>query len=162
MKLTNKYGNIIKIDVWWQFNYLGLEYLAINKMLNSRKLYKNIIYVPSIEYEFALSYLKELLHNSWIRTDKIEVLTLKMKDKSHVPFNKYFNKNIIDDFFISVKIKKFKLKRLSFRAKFSILVKNTSSNGLFYVLKNIYCYFKIRFLYRNEYNNLINKLVDKK
>tara|TARA_B110000971_G_scaffold87312_1_gene89711 strand:+ start:11592 stop:12305 length:714 start_codon:yes stop_codon:yes gene_type:complete len=162
MKLTNRYGNIIKIDVWWQFNYLGLEYLSINKMLNSRKLYKNIFYVPSIEYEFALSYLKELLHNSWIRTDKVEVLTLKMKEKSHVPFNKYFNKNIIDDFFISVETKKFKLKLLSLRAKFSILLKNTSFHGLFYVLINIYRYLKIRFLYRNEYYNLMNKLVDKK
>ena len=162
MKLSNRHGNIIKIDVWWQFNYLGLEYLCINKMLSSRELYKNIFYVPSSEYEFALSYLKELLHNSWIRKDKVEVLTRKMKKRSYLPFNKYFNKNMINDFFISVETKKFKVKLLSVRAKNSILLKNIYCHGLFYVLINIYRYFKIRFFYRNEYYNLMRKLVDKK
>lgn len=159
MNLTNRFGNTIKIDVWWQFNYMGLEYLSINKLLDSVRLYKTIFFVPSLEYEFALSYLKELLHNSWIRKDKLEVLTLKMREGTQGPFEQYFNKNITDDFFTSVKNKQYKLKLLSFRAKFSILLKNITHKGIGSVLRNMHNFLRIRFLCRNEYYNTINELV---
>ena len=158
MKLINDLAETIKIDVWWQFNYIGMEYINIDKMLNSRKFYKNTFFIASNEYEFSLSYLKELLHNSIIRDDKIEILNQKMIDNSHIPFNQYFNKKIIGDFFTSVKTRKLKLRMLSFRAKISILLKNIFNHGLFYVSKNVYLFLQIKYFNKNKYSFLINSL----
>jgi len=82
----------IKIDIWSDFNFLGLRYLDIGEALNHRVFNVSNIYILQPNYEIALSLLKELLHNKKIREDKRDILKAKYHPATFsLPFEKYFN-----------------------------------------------------------------------
>ena len=162
MELKNEFGNFIKIDVWWQFNYLGLEYLCVNKLLSSRKIYNNNFFIPSTEYEFALSFLKELMHNNCIRKDKIEYLNKLLNSSKKTPFIEFFNLKIIEAFFRSVRENKFELKILSMRAKLFLLINNFLNLGFTNTLINIHSFIFVKYFNTKKYTYITNLISKKK
>ncbi|WP_299159436.1 hypothetical protein [uncultured Tenacibaculum sp.] len=157
MQFYNEFDEVLKIDIWWSFNYVGLEYLNIDELLSSKMLYNGLIYVPSEEYEFALSFLKELLHNNWIRKDKIKTLKSKMKENSYKPFEGSFNKAIVKSFYLAVNNSELKLSKLSAKAKVSLIFNNFKNKSLYHVFNKIFIFFKIRYNYKDEYGFLLKQ-----
>ena len=65
---------ILRVDVFYCYKYAGLFYMDIDDLHKSKRTLKTGINVPAINYELAISLLKELLHNSRIRKDKVKLL----------------------------------------------------------------------------------------
>ena len=66
-------NNCLKLDLWTDFSYKGLQYLDMDIVLRQIKIH-NDIKVLNEETEVLISFLKEFLHNGWIRKDKLEIL----------------------------------------------------------------------------------------
>ena len=100
LKVFLHFGNeILKIDVFCSFSYGGLEYINIDDLHNSKRKSPTNISIPSLNYELAISLLKELLHNSRIRKDKVSLLRSQYEKRTFdQPFKKYFSKKILKIF----------------------------------------------------------------
>ena len=155
LKLTKNKCESIKIDVWWGFNYVGFHYINIKELLISRRLYNNKLYVPSNEYEFALSFLKELLHNNWIRKDKRDSLRSKITSNYYKPFKENFRASLVDACVSAVNNNQLIVRGVAFKAKGSIIIFNIKNKGVAKVLKNVFLFFKYKYFYKNEYDFLI-------
>tara|TARA_B100000795_G_scaffold267573_1_gene252692 strand:- start:1059 stop:1751 length:693 start_codon:yes stop_codon:yes gene_type:complete len=155
MGLNSESGAVLKIDVWWGFNIAGLQYMDITDLVNSRKLYRNRFFIPSKEYEFALSFLKEMLHNNWIRKDKIDNLKSLVTENYHIAFKKFFNKNEVDEFILAVRKNKYEISKLSHKSKFKLIFYNIKYITLIVAFKNIYLFLKFKYFYKDEYDYLI-------
>lgn len=151
-------NNTIDIDIWWDFNYVGLKYIDIIDLLSSKKKYNGIINIPSSEYEFALSFLKELLHNNWIREDKRLKLKSNIKAGYYKPFAKYFKKKNVNEFIEAVEGDRVNVKDISYKAKFNLVLSNLKYFGIIKLTRNVYNFMKIRFFYKDDYKHLIGKL----
>ena len=156
MSLSNIDGTSLMIDVWWNFNLLGLRYTCISRLLKSKEMYNNSFYVPSKEHEFALSFLKELLHNNWIRKDKIELLKSKITQDYYLPFHDYFSISIVDEFVHSVMSNKHKITFISLKAKIQLVYHNIRRHGIIKVIINVKSFFMIKYFYKEQYSYLYN------
>jgi hypothetical protein len=146
-------GVVLRFDVWWGFNIANLQYMDITDLINSRKLYGNRFFIPSKEYIFALSLLKEMLHNNWIRKDKIDNLKSLITENYHIAFKKNFNKNEVDEFILAVRKNKYEISKLSH--KFKLIFSNIKYITLVVAFKNIYLFLKFKYFYTDEYDYLI-------
>ena len=145
------------IDVWWDFNYCGLNYLNIEELLKSKKIYNEIIYIPAQEYEFALSFLKEMLHNNIIRKDKIDDLKLKINDNYKKPFSLFFNNYLIEKYIKSVNNDYLKITFLSLLSKIQIFFSNIYNFGLYKCLSRVMIFFRIKYFGSLKNSKLFNE-----
>lgn len=126
----------IDIDIWSSFNYAGLIYINNNIIINGYK-YHNNIKVLKPENELVLSYLKELLHMSRLRQDKVLGLKEKLNSPYRNPFENYFSPALVDKFVSSIEHEEFDLIYLAMCAKISLLKNNISSRGIWTTLCSI-------------------------
>ena len=150
---------ILKIDVFCSFSYGGLEYINIDDLHNSKRKSPTNISIPSLNYELAISLLKELLHNSRIRKDKVSLLRSQYEKRTFdQPFKKYFSKknieNLSDSLFLG---KKLIFKKVSLRFKFSLILKNIKIYGIIGTTSKIFSFLSVKYLFQKRYDDVILK-----
>lgn len=163
LKVFLHFGNkILKIDVFCSFSYGGLEYINIDDLHNSKRKSSTNISIPSLNYELAISLLKEILHNSRIRKDKVLLLRTQYdKATFDQPFIKYFSKkcynNIYNSLFADDKLI---FKKVAFSCKLNLFFNNIKLKGLLNVFNNMINFTLIKYYNKNRYDNyiLINKI----
>lgn len=75
LKLKVKTGeSVVLIDVFFSFTFIGLSYVNSEIVHLDTKRTKNSIRYPSSDVEYSLSLIKEIFHNSRVRSDKIDYL----------------------------------------------------------------------------------------
>lgn len=158
LKLILNFGNtILKLDVFCEFRYAGLEYVEMEELfLNKRKIVSRIT-VPANNYELAISLLKEILHNSRIRKDKVYIMR-KLYDEKYFssPFKKYFSQKSIANFSKALFIEnKFDFKGIAMQARIDLLLFNIKKYGSVICFQNIYKFFWIKYFNQNYYDNYI-------
>ena len=151
-------NSVLKIDLFFEFRYAGLLYIDEKIMYNNRVSYNDIT-IANYEYEFYTSILKELLHNSRIRKDKIEKLKILYSkiSKNNMLYDKIikntnieltnkllFSYNYID-------------KNLAKSLRKDILYYNLKKFGFLQCCVNIFTFFYIKYFQQNIYDNLIYK-----
>ena len=162
LKVFLHFGNeILKIDVFCSFSYGGLEYINIDDLHNSKRKSPTNISIPSLNYELAISLLKEILHNSRIRKDKIGLLrTQYNKTTFNLPFIKYFSKKKIDNISTSLfSNDKLIFRKVAFSCRFNLFFMNIKLKGLFCVLYNMMNFALIKYYNKSKYDKIIiNKI----
>lgn len=152
---------ILKIDVFCSFSYAGLEYINIEDLHNSKRKSPTNISIPSLNYELAISLLKEILHNSRIRKDKIDLLrTQYNKTTFNQPFIKYFSKKNIDNISTSLfSNDKLIIRKVAFSCRLNLFFMNFKLKGLSYVLNNMMNFTLIKYYNKSKYDKfIINKI----
>ena len=149
-------NSILKIDLFFEFRYAGLLYINEKKMYNNRISYNDIT-IANYEYEFYTSILKELLHNSRIRKDKIEklkILFAKISDNNllYDSIIKKTNIELINKLLFSYNYIDLDLAR-SLRKY--IFIYNFNKFGILECSLNIFTFFYIKYFQQNIYDNLI-------
>ena len=158
LKVFLHFGNeILKIDVFCSFSYGGLEYINIHDLHNSKRKSPTNISIPSLKYELAISLLKEILHNSRIRKDKIDLLrTQYNKTTFNQPFIKYFSKKNIDNISTSLFYNdKLIFRKVAFSCRFNLFFMNIKLKGLFCVLYNMMNFAFIKYYNKSKYDKII-------
>ena len=162
LKVFLHFGNeILKIDIFCSFSYGGLEYINIDDLHNSKRKSPSNISIPSLNYELAISLLKEILHNSRIRKDKIGLLrTQYNKTTFYQPFIKYFSKINIENISTSLfSNDKLIFRKVAFSCRFNLFFMNIKLKGLFYVLHNMMNFALIMYYNKSKYDKIIiNKI----
>ena len=160
LKVFLHFGNeILKIDVFCSFEYAGLEYLNSIELHNTKRKLPSGICVPALNYELAVSLLKEILHNSRIRKDKVSLLRNQYdKNTFKQPFCKYFSNNNIkelsDSLFLDEK-SVFKWVSLNFRIV--LFLTNIKYNGIFKTCSSTFYFFRIKYKNQKRYDYVILK-----
>lgn len=133
-------GHCLKLDFWSEFSYKGLKYLEMHSVLQQTKIH-NGIKVLNEEAEVLVSFLKEFLHNSWIRKDKIEILKEKLSKYSFMSIESLYlsNKNMID-FSSYILQSKTELKIEAKGFKKELFFRNIRINGFFKLISNLLVY----------------------
>ena len=156
--LLNFKSEILKIDVFYTFQYAGLEYIDIDDLHISKRVFKENIFIPKLNYELAISLLKEILHNSRIRKDKLSLLRSQYdKLTFNEPFIKYFSKRNIDDLSNALNTDgKLVFKRISFYFRIILILKNIKTKGFFTVTKRFTYFFYVKYFCQSKYDKIIN------
>lgn len=149
-------NSILKIDVFFEFRYAGQLYIDEKNMYTNRVSYNHIT-IANYEYEFYTSILKELLHNSRIRKDKIE--------KLKVLYSKISDNNLLYDNIINITnidlINKLLFsynyvdKDLAKSLRKDILIFNFKKFGFLRCCLNILTFFYIKYFQQNVYDYVI-------
>ena len=158
LKVFLHFGNeILKIDVFCSFSYVGLEYINIDDLHNSKRKSPTNISIPSLNYELAISLLKELLHNSRIRKDKVSLLRSQFEKRTFdQPFKKYFSNRNIDNISISLfSNDKLIFRKVAFSCRLNLFFMNLKLKGLFYVLNNMINFMLIKYYNKSKYDKII-------
>jgi hypothetical protein len=163
LKVFLHFGNeILKIDVFCSFSYVGLEYINIDDLHNSKRKSPTNISIPSLNYELAISLLKELLHNSRIRKDKVSLLRSQFEKRTFdQPFKKYFSNRNIDNISVSLfSNDKLIFRKVAFSCRLNLFFTNLKLKGLFYVLNNMIYFSLIKYYNKSKYDKfiMINKI----
>ena len=147
---------VLKIDLFFEFRYAGLLYIDEKLMYKNRISYNGIT-IANFEYEFYTSILKELLHNSRIRKDKIEKLKILF---SKINRNNLLYDNIVKKTNIELINKllfsyNYTDKYLAMILRKDILIYNFKKFRFFGCCVNIFTFFYIKYIQQNVYDNKI-------
>ena len=160
LKIFLHFGTeILKIDVFCSFSYGGLEYFNIEDLHNSKRNSPSNISIPCLSYELSISLLKELLHNSRIRKDKVTLLRYQYNKKTFdKPFKKYFSNNNIVNLSNSLFLgEKLIFKKLALSFKLTLISKNIKIYGILVTFSNIFHFFFVKYFFQNKYDVVILK-----
>lgn len=153
---------ILKIDVFCSFQYAGLEYINSIDLHRTERKTCSGINVPGLNYELAISLLKEILHNSRIRKDKVDLLRSQYDELTfNEPLKKYFSNNNIKQLSESLfSHEKLVFKKVSRNFRFVLLLKNLKYNGIIKTFIKILSFFVVKYLCQHKYDYVIlnNKL----
>jgi hypothetical protein len=158
LKVFLHFGNeILKIDIFCSFSYGGLEYINIDDLHNSKRKSPSNISIPSLNYELAISLLKEILHNSRIRKDKIDLLrTQYNKTTFDQPFKKYFSNNNILNLSNSLFLgDKFIFRKVAFSCRLNLFLKNIKIYGILVAFSKVVYFLFIKYLFQKKYDLVI-------
>ena len=152
-------NQILKIDVFYCFKYAGLYYINIENLHESKRILNTGIKAPSINYELAISLLKEILHNSRIRKDKVRLLRSQYEQAAfNIPFNNYFTEqNIIkirESLFLGQKLN---FTTLAFYCRLNLIVSNLKLFGVINTTIAIIEFFYVKYFNQKKYDKIINK-----
>jgi thymidylate kinase len=135
-----KDGICLKIDIWTEFNYKGLFYSEVDSLLNNTKLY-NSINVLDNDSEVYISFMKEFLHNKWIRKDKILDLQSKLSPTTFTNNSKWFlNEKNCNKFYSFIRCSRFDLKNEASEFIKELFFVNLKHYGVIKTLHNILDY----------------------
>jgi hypothetical protein len=160
LKVFLHFGNkILKIDVFYCFKYAGLHYIDIENLHQSKRILNTGIKAPSINYELAISLLKEILHNSRIRKDKVLLLRSQYEQAIfNIPFNNYFTeKNIIKISKSLFSGHKLYFCKLASNCRFNLVLSNLKLFGFVNTLIAMIEFFYVKYFNQKKYENIINK-----
>jgi thymidylate kinase len=133
-------GICLKLDLWTNFTYKGLEYINLNDIISQVK-YHNDIKVLNDNIEVLLSFLKEFLHNGWIRKDKLKILQSKLSDCGmYHKADKFINADEISRFSEYIDTGKMELQQEAKLFKKQLLRANISKKGFLGVAKEVFDY----------------------
>jgi hypothetical protein len=158
LKVFLHFGNeILKIDVFCSFRYAGLEYMNSLELHNTRRKLPSGIWVPALNYELAISLLKEILHNSRIRKDKVSLLRNQYDKKTFKqPFCKYFSNNNIKDLSDSLfSSGNLTFKRVALNCRIVLFLKNIELKGVSKTLSSVFHFFWVKYNNQERYDYLI-------
>lgn len=157
--VLNFRNEILKMDIFYNFQYAGLEYIDIDDLHRSKREFKDNIFIPSLNYELAISLLKEILHNSRIRKDKLSLLRTQYNECAFSePFIKYFSQRNINDLSNALFSNgKLVFKRISFYFRIILFLNNLKIKGLFGTGHRFMDYFYVKYFDQNRYDKIINK-----
>jgi len=133
------YGNneCIKLDFWTGFTYKGLRYFDFAQILKQTKIHNNIT-VLNESAEVTVSFLKEFLHNGWIRKDKIESLQYKTHSSGFLDSSYFYaNPEKIRNFETWLLNSKINLKDEAKKYRRWLFFQNIRTDGLFTTLSNM-------------------------
>ena len=158
LKVYLHFGNeILKVDIFCSFGYAGLNYINTNDLFSSKRKLTTDIYVPSLNYELAISLLKEILHNSQIRHDKVNLLRSQYNQKTfNEPFINYFSlkitKQITDSLFLGETLV---FKRFANKVRLILLFSNFKNHGVLQTFKSAFDFLWIKYVNQGIYDNYI-------
>jgi hypothetical protein len=161
LKVFLHFGNdILKVDVFCEFGYAGLNYIDLEKLFQSKRKLETGIYVPSLNYELTISLLKEILHNSRIRKDKVEKLRNQFdKNTFAEPFVDYFSSKNIKRLSHSLfSGKQLIFKNLSFIMRLELLLSNFKNHGILKTFSSAVDFLWIKYKNQDRYDNYILNL----
>lgn len=150
-------SNILKVDVFCKFSYAGLNYIITEKLFKSKRKLEAGIYVPSLNYELTISLLKEILHNSRIRIDKVNKLRNQFdKNTFEEPFMFYFSakniKRLSDSLFFGDQLV---FHKLSSNMRLELLFSNFINHGLINTLGSVADFLWIKYFNQGRYDKYI-------
>ena len=148
----------IKIDIQHRFSYFGQEYYSVINMINKRSYYKDLFFVPTRNDELALSILKEILHNSRVRPDKVQYLKSLFEDYGlGSGIKDYFsNRSVMHLNEIMQKPEVEYFKKISLCIRIDLLIQNLKLYGLLNVLRNIFLFCWIKYFKQSYYDIYFN------
>ena len=158
LKVLLNFGNeILKIDVFCSFEYAGLEYMNSIELHKTKRKLSSGISVPGLNYELAISLLKEILHNSRIRKDKVSLLRKQYdKETFKIPFCQYFSENNIKDLSDSLFLgEKLTFKRVSLNFRAVLFFTNVKQKGVLKTFLNTIDFFWIKYKNQKRYDYVI-------
>lgn len=158
LKVYLHFGNeILKIDVFCFFGYAGLEYMDTKKLFESKRKLKSDIWVPGLNYELSLSLLKEILHNSRIRKDKVNLLREQFNQETFKdPFLTYFSENNIKKLSNSLLMEnKLVFKKLSLSFRIELINSNVKHHGLLKTISSMFDFLWIKYVNDKRYDSYI-------
>lgn len=149
-------SSILKIDLFFEFRYAGQLYID-EKNMYKKSISFNNINIVNYEYEFYTSILKELLHNSRIRKDKLEKLRIiyfKISDNNIFYDNilKIENIKLINKLLFSYRYIDYDLSK---KIKKDILIYNLKNFGFLRCFFNFISFFYIKYFHQNVYDKVI-------
>jgi len=148
--------HILKIDVFHTFQYAGLVYMDIKKLHDTKRKIPSGIFVPLLNFELAISLLKEILHNSRIRFDKVALLREQFDSSTFSdPFIYFSGRNVLEIQEALFAKDKLVFKNLSFRIRLSLLYSNLKCYGLIIVCKRIFMFLFVKYLDVARYDEVI-------
>lgn len=158
LKVFLHFGNeILKIDVFCSFGYAGLEYMNSIELHNTKRKLPSGIWVPALNYELAISLLKEILHNSRIRKDKVSLLRSQYNKKTFKkPFCNYFSNNNIKDLSDSLFLgEKLVFKRVSLNFRVVLFLTNIEHRGILKTFSSTFDFLWIKYKKQERYDYII-------
>lgn len=143
--VDNESQRELPIDIWFEFRYIGLEYLDVDQVLIKRRQLDASIWVPSCEYEVAASLMKELLHTGKIADKKLLSAKNKMDARYVMPFEKFFDVRIAEELAVSVREGVGEVSDLRRKALFICIYKNIVHFGILRIIGRTAGYIFARF-----------------
>lgn len=153
--VDNESKQKVPIDIWYEFRYVGFEYLDVNNLLIKRRQLESGIYIPSCEYEVAALLLKELLHVGKISDEKLLSARKKIDSRFGGPFERFFHDEISNELAVSVQRGVGEVSILRKKALLACMSKNVCHFGILKVLSRTIEYILARFW---GFGNPISKL----
>lgn len=151
-------GLKLKIDFWFELTFWGLIYADSNTVLSTKRLSENKqLYIPSNEIEFSVSFLKEMLHNQWVRSDKYMHLLSLVKGKDIIGLSTGRVLVNANQTLLNHGVKQYKV---FFEALFSCFSFNLKTFGIKAVLSSILDFMIMKFS-RKAQSDFIQTLYDK-
>lgn len=147
----------LKLDIFIEFRYAGLEYIN-NEILHSRKrMLDSGIFVPALDFEVAISLLKEFLHNSRIRIDKSALLRDQFDENVFAnPFKEYFTIGTIENFREALfTVDNYLFLKICNRARYDLIKFNIQKFGFIRVIFNVFHFFFIKYCWQSKYDKFI-------
>lgn len=149
--------DILKIDVFHSFQYAGLIYMDIEMLHKSKRRLTNGIAVPSLNFELAISIMKEILHNARIRSDKIQLLRRQYDENTFCEPFMYLSKSVISELSIVLFLDGQMLyKMLGNKARISLLALNVRRFGVIQTFLRVVVFFYTKYLNQSRYSCFIN------
>lgn len=150
-------SDVVKIDVFCSFQYAGLIYINSYNLHSSERKTKSGISIPALNYELAISLLKEILHNSRIREDKVDLLRSQYdKITFEEPLKNCFSKNTIKKLSESLfDFEKLIFKQTSFIFRIELFFSNLKYLGTFNTFQKIFNFFYVKYFFQQKYDSII-------
>lgn len=146
----------LKIDVFYTFQYAGLVYMDIKTLHDTKRKLPSGIYVPSLNFELAISLLKEILHNSRIRLDKVALLREQFDSSTFSdPFRFFSARNVTGIQEALFAKGNLVFKNLSWSIRLSLLYSNLQCFGLKKVYNCILLFFFVKYFDKARYDIVI-------
>jgi len=143
---------VVPFDILYGFYYFGLEYQdCVQLSLNASVHHSQLFYTPALHDEVRISLLKELLHNSRVRSDKATYLYHMMEKCSAELPNKYIDAVTIDTVHDAIRDNNLYLPYTSRMLKRRLLV-NNFTNRFFGTLMDIALFVAIKYVFKNSHH----------
>lgn len=148
---------ILKVDVFHTFQYAGLVYIDIITLHDTKRKLPSGIYVPLLNFELAISLLKEILHNSRVRLDKVALLREQFDSSTFSdPFIYFSSRNVFEIQEALFAKGNLVFKNLAWHIRLSLLCSNLQYFGLINVCKRILLFLLVKYIDLARYDNVIN------
>ena len=114
-------------------------------------------FTPDISDEVRISLLKELLHNSWVRSDKAAYLLENMNNCVEALSTDYFDADAIENVRLAIINKEYYVPKISRALKLSVLRYNLRNHWA-KTFKNVMTFIIVKYLLKNNYHRKITEL----
>jgi len=123
-------GESFKLDIRYEFSYIGLRYLNMKKFEESLVYNQDfLVYLPDQRNQMLISILKELLHNGSARADKKDYL-LSSLDSCFNCTNKVFLPEDLERFQAGLRANSLEFGRMRKQVIYRLVILNLKRYGV--------------------------------